>query len=125
MGEVGGEPGPLHNKPDDTLVRIFGISIQFTWGLDYAYEKNIPIVAVTGNSWLPEGGQRLVQNPGSSDIVIAVGATNINKEKADYSNYGPTPPWLGAIVLKFPVHLTSLLNWILPGFLFVFLPLET
>ena len=56
--------------------------------LAYAYEKNIPIVAVTGNTWLPTGGIEYVVNPGSSDIIIAVGATNINQEKADYSNYG-------------------------------------
>lgn len=56
--------------------------------LAYAYEKNIPIVAVTGNTWLPQGGQNFVDHPGASDIVIAVGATNANQEKADYSNYG-------------------------------------
>ncbi len=54
----------------------------------YAYEKNIPIVSVTGNTYLPQGGQNFVVHPGASDIVIAVGATNALKEKADYSNYG-------------------------------------
>jgi subtilisin family serine protease len=56
--------------------------------LAYAYEKNIPIVSVTGNTYLPTGGQQLVVNPGASEIVIAVGATNIDQERADYSNYG-------------------------------------
>ncbi len=56
--------------------------------LAYAYEKNIPIVAVTGNTWLPTGGRNFIEHPGASEIVIAVGATNNNQEKADYSNYG-------------------------------------
>ncbi|MFW9853119.1 MAG: S8 family serine peptidase [Candidatus Thorarchaeota archaeon] len=56
--------------------------------LAYAYEKNIPIVSVTGNTYLPAGGQQVISHPGASEIVIAVGATNGNQEKADYSNYG-------------------------------------
>ena len=56
--------------------------------LAYAYEKNIPIVSVTGNTYFPEGGQNFIDHPGASEIVIAVGATNINQERADYSNYG-------------------------------------
>ena len=54
----------------------------------YAYEKNIPLVSVTGNTFLPTGGQKQVTYPGSNDIVIAVGATNVDQERADYSNYG-------------------------------------
>ncbi|MCK4971921.1 MAG: S8 family serine peptidase, partial [Candidatus Heimdallarchaeota archaeon] len=49
----------------------------------YAYNLNIPVVAVTGNSYLP-----VVAQPAKSDIVIAVGASNQYNEKADYSNYG-------------------------------------
>ncbi|MHA1464797.1 MAG: S8 family serine peptidase [Candidatus Heimdallarchaeaceae archaeon] len=49
----------------------------------FAYDQNIPVVAVTGNSYLP-----VVAQPAKSDIVIAVGASNQYNEKADYSNYG-------------------------------------
>lgn len=49
----------------------------------YAYNLNIPVVAITGNSYLP-----VVAQPAKSDIVIAVGASNQYNEKADYSNYG-------------------------------------
>ncbi|MHA1345878.1 MAG: S8 family serine peptidase [Candidatus Heimdallarchaeaceae archaeon] len=49
----------------------------------FAYHQNIPVVAVTGNSYLP-----VVAQPAKSDIVIAVGASNQYNEKADYSNYG-------------------------------------
>jgi subtilisin family serine protease len=57
----------------------------------YAYNNDVPVVSVIGNTWLPDGGQNKTLFPGGFDEVIAVGATNINDAKADYSNYGP---WL-------------------------------
>ncbi len=56
----------------------------------YAINQNIPVVSVTGNTYLSYGGGRYFQSyPGGYDEVISVGATNVHKEKADYSNYGP------------------------------------
>ncbi len=56
----------------------------------YAIGQNIPVVSVTGNTYLRYGGGRYFQSyPGGYDEVISVGATNVYKEKADYSNYGP------------------------------------
>ncbi|MCE7741746.1 MAG: S8 family serine peptidase [Candidatus Heimdallarchaeota archaeon] len=54
----------------------------------YAISQNVPVVSVTGNTDLPLGGQEYPSYPGAYDEVISVGATNINKLKADYSNYG-------------------------------------
>ncbi len=52
--------------------------------IQYAVSQNIPVVAITGND-----GLNTTAYPGAYPEVIAVGATNFIKEKADYSNYGP------------------------------------
>lgn len=54
----------------------------------YAISQNVPVVSVTGNTWLPTGGQEYMSFPGAYEEVIDVGATNVIKNKADYSNYG-------------------------------------
>ena len=54
----------------------------------YAYEKNVPIVSITGNTWLPTGGFNRASFPGSLNEVISVGASAHAKRRADYSNYG-------------------------------------
>ncbi|MCG3222694.1 MAG: S8 family serine peptidase [Candidatus Heimdallarchaeota archaeon] len=54
----------------------------------YAYEKNVPIVSITGNTLLPLGGQNIPSFPGALEEVISVGATAHAKSRADYSNYG-------------------------------------
>ncbi len=54
----------------------------------YAVEKNIPVIAITGNTALPLGGREYQSFPGGYEEVIAVGATNYYNELADYSNYG-------------------------------------
>ena len=54
----------------------------------YAISQNVPIVSVTGNTWLPTGGREIPSFPGAYEEVIDVGATNTVKVKADYSNYG-------------------------------------
>jgi len=55
----------------------------------YAINHNVPVVAVSGNTYLPEGGQYYQSFPGGYEEVICVGATDENNTKADYSNYGP------------------------------------
>ncbi|MHA1236490.1 MAG: S8 family peptidase [Candidatus Hodarchaeales archaeon] len=50
-----------------------------------AFDKGIPTVAVAGNS---DFGNESIVLPGSFSEVITVGASNINHEKADYSNIG-------------------------------------
>ncbi len=54
----------------------------------YAISNNVPVVSVTGNTYLPEGGRYYQSYPGGYEEVICVGATDENNEKADYSNYG-------------------------------------
>ncbi len=54
----------------------------------YAINQNVPVVSVTGNTFLPLGGQEYQSFPGAYEEVISVGATNTAKQKADYSNYG-------------------------------------
>jgi len=50
-----------------------------------AFNKGIPTVAIAGNS---DFGNESIVLPGSFSEVITVGASNINHEKADYSNIG-------------------------------------
>ena len=50
-----------------------------------AFNKGIPTVAVAGNS---DFGNESIVLPGSFSEVITVGASNIDREKADYSNIG-------------------------------------
>ncbi|MHA1954540.1 MAG: S8 family serine peptidase [Candidatus Heimdallarchaeaceae archaeon] len=54
----------------------------------YAYENNVPIVSITGNTWQPTGGVNIPSFPGALNEVISVGATAHAKRRADYSNYG-------------------------------------
>ncbi len=55
----------------------------------YAIENNVAVVSITGNSWVSYGGgKEIMSYPGAYNEVIAVGATNYDREKADYSNYG-------------------------------------
>jgi len=55
----------------------------------YAIENNVAVVSITGNSWVSYGGgKEIMSYPGAYEEVIAVGATNYDQEKADYSNYG-------------------------------------
>ena len=56
--------------------------------IQYAVANGVPVVSVPGNTALPTGGREYVSYPGAYEEVICVGATNINKQKADYSNYG-------------------------------------
>ncbi len=69
----------LHYYPD---------SAEYYDDILYAISQNVPVVSVTGNTFLPLGGQEYQSYPGGYDEVISVGATNVNKLKADYSNYG-------------------------------------
>jgi subtilisin family serine protease len=54
-----------------------------------AETKKIPFVSATGNTFNSEGGGRnSTAYPASYPESIAVGASNIFQERADYSNYG-------------------------------------
>ncbi len=57
----------------------------FRDSLRSAISANIPIIGVAGNS---DYGNESIVLPGRFPEVIAVGASNPNKEKADYSNIG-------------------------------------
>ncbi|WP_455143836.1 S8 family serine peptidase [Candidatus Hodarchaeum mangrovi] len=48
--------------------------------------KNIPIIAPTGNNM--SNGQDVLKFPACYPEVISVGASNLNRERAYYSNYG-------------------------------------
>jgi subtilisin family serine protease len=52
--------------------------------IQYAYNHSVPMVSITGNS-----DMYYQSFPGGYDEVISVGATDIDLNKADYSNYGP------------------------------------
>ena len=55
----------------------------------YAYEHNVPIVSISGNIDVSQGGGSEIPSfPGAYNEVITVGATNYYYKKADYSNYG-------------------------------------
>lgn len=77
---------------------VISTSIQMPLGIpglrssiQRAVEYNIPFVAATGNTYNSEGGGRnSVSFPAAYSESIAVGASNINYEKADYSNFGST-----------------------------------
>ncbi len=51
--------------------------------VNYAYGKNVVIVAAAGNDGLPN-----ISYPAALPNVIAVGATNSSDERASWSNYG-------------------------------------
>jgi subtilisin family serine protease len=53
------------------------------YALDYAYDKDVTLVAAAGNSGLP-----LVWYPARDEHVIGVGATNMAGEYCPWSNYG-------------------------------------
>jgi subtilisin family serine protease len=68
------------------------ISLSIYWSMSEIYHttiqaavsQNIPVVSITGND-----GQYVQIYPGGYEEVIAVGATDYYKNKADYSNFGP------------------------------------
>jgi subtilisin family serine protease len=51
--------------------------------INYAYQRNVVVVAAAGNSNGP------VQYPAAYNNIIAVGAVQFDKTRAPYSNYGP------------------------------------
>ncbi len=51
--------------------------------VDYAYEKGVFLAAASGNS-----GEDSVTYPAALDNILAVGASNRDDERADFSNYG-------------------------------------
>lgn len=63
--------------------------------VDYAYANNIPVVAAAGNCGTgTEGGCEsapagTMTYPALYDRVIAVGASDINNQRASFSSYGP------------------------------------
>ncbi|MFW9856891.1 MAG: S8 family serine peptidase [Candidatus Thorarchaeota archaeon] len=76
---------------------VISLSIQFPIfsevikeAMDEAININIPVVSITGNSFVNDTGKGLQYSsfPGAYDNVIAVGATNFYYGKADYANYG-------------------------------------
>lgn len=57
--------------------------------IKYAYDHNVPIVSITGNMDVSQGGGAEIPSfPGAYNETITVGALNYYLEKADYSNYG-------------------------------------
>ncbi|NPD88960.1 MAG: S8 family serine peptidase [Asgard group archaeon] len=54
----------------------------------YAVSQNVAVVSITGNTYLPDGGQEYKSYPGGYEEVITVGATNSSGGLADYSNFG-------------------------------------
>lgn len=53
--------------------------------VDYARREGVTVVAASGND-----GSGIVSWPAAAPAVIAVGAVQIDGERAPYSNYGPT-----------------------------------
>jgi len=51
--------------------------------IDYAYNKGVVLIAASGNS-----NTNAISYPAGHENVIAVDATDINDNKADFSNYG-------------------------------------
>lgn len=56
--------------------------------VNYAYNRGCVIVAASGNGGPDYIGDPTVYYPAAYENVIAVGATNDNDERADFSNYG-------------------------------------
>ena len=65
-----------------SLGGIFSSSTLYA-AVKYAYDRGVVICAATGNDYSP-----LIAYPAAYDEVIAVGAVDINKARAPYSNYG-------------------------------------
>ena len=71
-------------------LQYYGNNSEYYDDIQYAYENNVTLVSITGNTWVGSGGGTEYQSfPGGYDEVISVGAINITNGKADYSNYGP------------------------------------
>ncbi|WP_455462853.1 S8 family peptidase, partial [Candidatus Hodarchaeum mangrovi] len=61
----------------------------FRSSIKNAILKGIPVIAASGNTFQSDGGGKAqLSIPASFEEVIAVGASNYNKERAGYSNYG-------------------------------------
>ncbi len=72
----------------------FGQDATLSNAISYAFNKNVVIVAAAGND-TNAAGQSLDENPifpicddNNYNMVIGVAATDVNNQKADFSNYG-------------------------------------
>jgi hypothetical protein len=81
----------IHQAVDTEGVRVINLSIaarsssqSLETALNYAYVKNVTVVASSGNK--NSSGPRY---PAAHSTVIAVAATNQEGVRADFSNYGP------------------------------------
>jgi hypothetical protein len=95
-GTTNEELGEAIRYTVDNGADVISLSLQY-YGSDpayyddivYAIDHNIPVISITGNTWVSDGGGREYKSyPGGYEEVISVGATNYYDEKADYSNYG-------------------------------------
>jgi thermitase len=60
--------------------------------VDYAWARNVVIVAAAGNGGIDGIGDPAPESPGNCNHVIAVAATDQNDQRASFSNYGPAVP---------------------------------
>lgn len=91
---IGEENNGTNKEIDSTPARVDiinmsfggpGFSSAFQFVLDKAYKKGVIVFASTGN----DGGS-LTMYPASFNHVIAVAATDVNNQRAYFSNYGTT-----------------------------------
>jgi len=78
----------IDNNADIIHMSVQAIDVpplSFKEAIQRAYQKQIPVVSVTGNIY---DGDNTVQYPGNYPEVIAVSALNKNHERADFSCYG-------------------------------------
>lgn len=90
MGELSKIADGIIWATDSANVNIINISLGATGSnsylyeaIIYAYSKNVVIVGASGND-----GEEGVYFPARYNEVLAVGAYNINGQRASYSNYG-------------------------------------
>jgi thermitase len=73
-----GGPGPCSNTLQTAV--------------DYAWTRNVVLVAAAGNGGVDGVGDPAPESPGNCNHVIPVGATDQNDQRASFSNYGLAVP---------------------------------
>jgi len=110
-----GVNAPISSLIDDAIiaavdngVKVVQLSFEIAHSDDidaaiqYAISKNVLVVCAAGNNSLSN-----ISYPASNDNVIAVGATDQNNQKADFSNYGNK---LSVVAPGVDIYSTSLNN---------------
>src|SRR5690606_35804717 len=58
--------------------------------VNYAWERDVVIVAAAGNGGQDQVGDPVSESPGNCAHVLSIGAIDQNDARASFSNYGPS-----------------------------------